>query len=574
MSPDFPALISRCTHPRQLHQIQAHLTAAGLLVSSVFLHNTLIRAHARTPFPHSSLALYAQLLRSGLLPDTHTFPFLLKACSLIPARPQGLSAHAHALKLGLDSHLFVNNALIHFYSVVGAIADARRLLDHARDVDVVSYNSMISGYVRTGDLGRARRLFDGTPARNVVTWSAMISGYAQGGCSKEALGLFSRMQAEGFKPDDTTLVSVLAACAHLGALEQGKWVHGYLRSNGIKISVFLGTSLIDMYAKCGKVELGLEVFNGMQEKNLLAWTTIITGLAMHGRGLKALKLFSEMEKCGVVPDDIAFIGALCACMHAGLVNEGCKIFDSMSRHYGIRPKIEHYGCMVDLLARNGLLHEARHFVESMPMEPDALIWGALMAGCRFHRSVELAEHVVKHLIQLEPDSSGVYVLLANIYAASGRHDDARKVRFLMKKKGVQKTPGCSLIEIGGTVHQFLVGDTTHPQIKDILMKWEEIENRLRLEGYVPDKKEVLLDIDEEDKEDALARHSEKLAIAFGLISTVDGMAIRVLKNLRVCGDCHHVIKLISKVYDREIVVRDRTRFHLFKGGSCSCKDYW
>lgn len=454
------------------------------------------------------------------------------------------------------------------------MSDARRLLDEAALFDEVSFNSMISGYARLGDLQNARKVFDEMPARNVVSWSAMVSGYVQGGRSKEALDVFSQMQAEGCKPDDTTLVGVLAACAHLGALEQGKWVHSYLKGNNLRVSVFLGSALIDMYSKCGDAELGLKVFKEMRDKNLLVWTTMIKGLAMHGRGLEALQLFSEMEGSGIVPDDIAFIGALCACTHAGLVNKGRKMFDSMIQQYGIKPKIEHYGCMVDLLARNGLLDEAQKLIECMPMKPDALIWGAIMAGCRFHKNVELAEYAVKHLIQLEPECSGVYVLLGNIYAASGRHNDARGIRYLMKRMGVEKTPGCSLVEIKGMVHQFIVGDTSHPRIKDILAKWNEIEGRIRIEGYVPDKKEVLLDIEEEEKEDVLSRHSEKLAIAFALISTGDGMSIRVVKNLRVCRDCHHVTKLISKVYCREIIVRDRTRFHLFKNGICSCNDYW
>ncbi|XP_015695447.2 pentatricopeptide repeat-containing protein At5g66520-like [Oryza brachyantha] len=403
----------------------------------------------------------------------------------------------------------------------------------------------------------------------------MVNAYVQAGDGREALGLFTRMQAEGVSPDDTVLVGVLAACAQLGVLEQGKWVHGYLKANNKRISVFLGTALVDMYAKCGELQLGMEVFKGMKEKNVLAWTTMIKGLAMHGRGSEALMLFAQMESLGVKPDDIAFIGALCACTHTGLVDKGRELFNSMVRKYGIRPKIEHYGCMVDLLARNGLLNEAREMVEKMPMKPDALIWGALMAGCRFHKSVELAEYVVKHWIELEPDKSGAYVLLSNIYAASGRHASAREIRHLMREKGVEKTPGCSTVEIRGVIHQFIVGDLSHPLIEEILAKWDEIDSRIRLEeGYVPDKKEVLLDIEEEEKEDALSRHSEKMAIAFAFINTSDDMPIRIVKNLRVCHDCHHVTKLISKVYGREIIVRDRTRFHLFKDGSCSCKDYW
>ncbi|XP_042421079.1 putative pentatricopeptide repeat-containing protein At5g40405 [Zingiber officinale] len=573
-------LLSRCSHSKQVKQIQARLVTSGLLLASVFHHNALLRAHSRTASaspsvsPAAAFPIYTHLLRRGLRPDSYTLPFLLNFCSLLLARYHGLSVHAHAIRLGRDADLFLANALIHFYSVVRDLAAARRILDLASFTDVVSYNSMLTGYLRAGDLDSAWSLFDGMSETNVVTWSAMISGCLQGGRSKEALALFSRMQAEGPEPNDMTLVSVLAACAHLGALEQGKWIHSYLRSNGIKISVFLGTALIDMYAKCGQVQLALNLFDEMPEKNLLTWTTMIKGLAMHGNGVEALQLFSVMGASGFVPDDVAFIGALCACTHAGLVDQGREIFDSMRKDYGIEPKLEHYGCMVDLLARNGLLEEAQGLIKSMPMEPDALVWGALMAGCKLHRNVELAEHSVKHLIKLEPDSSGVYVLLANIYASSGRHDKAREVRCMMRTKRLQKTPGCSLVEIGGRIHQFLVGDIAHPLIKDILSKWEEIESLIKLEGYVPDKKEVLLNIDDEEKEDALARHSEKLAIAFALISTEEGMPIRVVKNLRVCSDCHQVTKLISKVYCREIIVRDRTRFHLFKGGSCSCNNYW
>lgn len=433
---------------------------------------------------------------------------------------------------------------------------------------------MISGYARTGDMSKARELFDEMPERNVISWSAVIAGYVQVGLSKDALGVFALMQAGPDRPNEATLVSVLGACAHLGALEQGKWVHGYLKSDGMRLNVFVGTALIDMYGKCGEIDLGLEVFSEMEERNLLAWTTMIKGLAMHGRGSEALDLFASMVEAGVMPDDITFIGALCACTHAGLVDEGRRIFNSMGEVYGITPKIEHYGCMVDLLARVGLLEEARCLVEQMPMEPDVLIWGALMAGCRFHGDVKMAEYAVKHLIELEQDNGAVYVLLANIYTVSGRHGDAQKVRRLMKSEGMVKTPGCSSIEIRGTVHQFLVGDNSHPRTKEILAKWEEIERLTRLEGYVSNKSDVLLDIEEEEKEEALARHSEKLAIAFGLISTNDGTVIHIVKNLRVCNDCHHVTKLISKVYNREIVVRDRTRFHHFKEGRCNCKDYW
>ncbi|EEE68333.1 hypothetical protein OsJ_26615 [Oryza sativa Japonica Group] len=538
---------------------QAALVTSGWLRRSADLHNALIRALAGSARPHLALPLYAHLLRAGHHPTPHTLPSLLKSLALSPAVPGArglaLAVHAHAVKLGLAGFLLVSNALIRVHAgILGRLSDALVLLRTAASVDASTFNTLITAYARAGRVTDARALFDEMPARNAVSWSAMVNGYVQAGDGREALGLFARMQADGVRPDDTVLVGVLAACAQLGVLEQGKWVHGYLKANNIRITVFLGTALVDMYAKCGEMQLAMEVFKVMKEKNVLAWTTMIKGLAMHGRGSEALELFSQMERLGVKPDDIAFIGALCACTHTGLVDKGRELFDSMVRKYGIKPKIEHYGCMVDLLARNGLLNEAREMVEKMPMKPDALIWGALMAGCRFHKNVELAEYVVKHWIELEPDKSGAYVLLGNIYAASGRHASAREIRHLMREKGVDKTPGCSTVEIKGVIHQFIVGDLSHPFIEEILSKWDEIDSRIRLEeGYVPDKKEVLLDIEEEEKENALSRHSEKMAIAFALINTSDDMPIRIVKNLRVCHDCHHVTKLISKVFDLTVV---------------------
>ncbi|KAK9089510.1 hypothetical protein Scep_028592 [Stephania cephalantha] len=574
-TPCFHTLIRKCKTEAQLKQLHAHLTTAAvlrrdprllgrLLTSSAalsgedphyptllfsllphpttFFYNTLLKAHSNSKSYSQPIKIYSQIITSGLSPDFYTYPFVFKACAHHSLFQQGRCLHGQALKFGLASCVYVNNSLIHFYSVNGCVGDAERLFAMGLDLDVVSWNCMISGYC---------------------------------GMAKEGLELFCRMLGEeGVRPSEVILASAVSGCADLGALELGKWVHWYLRGNGIELSVYLGTALVDMYAKCGEVGMALEVFDGMREKNLLAWSTMIKGLGMHGRGEEALSVFSNMEKAGIKPDDIAFIGILCACTHAGLVDKGREIFNSMSRDYGIVPKIEHYGCMVDLLARAGMLDEARDLIERVPMKPDAHIWGSLMAGCRFYKNVEMAEYAVKHLIELEPDNSGVYVLLSNIYAVSGRLDDARKVRDLMERKGVSKIAGCTLIEVCGTVHEFIVGDTTHPQMREIMVKWEEIYRLLDLEGYEPDKTEVLLDIIEEDKEEALARHSEKLAIAFGLISIADGLPIRMVKNLRVCSDCHHVTKLISKLYDRELIVRDRTRFHHFKNGKCSCNDYW
>ncbi|KAL4201876.1 hypothetical protein AMTRI_Chr02g260970 [Amborella trichopoda] len=596
-------LLQRCATVNHLKQVHAHLIAhanndlftlgrlLNLLCNSqslsyaqsffssipkpnTFLFNTIIRAHTTGPNPQNSIFLYIDLLKAGILPDAYTFPFVLKACARFQALQEGRTLHCHALKFGFDSYLYVGNALIHMYSFNDRLIGARQMFDEMALRDLVSWNSMINGYAKCGDLEEARRLFDLMGEKNLITWSAMISGYVQMGQFKEGLDVFYGSQACGVKPHESILVSVLAACAHVGGMEQGKWVHAYVKANGMHMSVIMGTALMDMYAKCGCLNLALDVFHSMHEKNLMAWTTMIKGMAMHGHGTEALELFTQMEEEGVTPDDITFIGVLCACTHAGLVDKGLHYFKSISEVYGISPKIEHYGCLVDLLARGGRLQKALCVIKDMPMEPDARIWGPLLAGCRFNGEVELAELVANHLIELEPNDSGVYVLLGNIYAASGRHEDAKKLRILMSSKGVVKNPGCSLFELEGTTHQFIVGDTSHPQMREIQEKWEEIERVIRVEGYVPNRTQVLLDVEEEEKEEALSWHSEKMAIAFGLMRTKGDHVIRIVKNLRVCSDCHHVTKLISKVYGRQIVVRDRTRFHHFKEGQCSCNDYW
>lgn len=416
--------------------------------------------------------------------------------------------------------------------------------------------------------------------KSVVLWNAAISGFIKNGCSKNALELFDQMlQIKGgeleVKPDAITVVSVLAACADLGALDVGEWIHDYAIKNGIGLDVFVGTALVDMYAKCGSIELARKVFNDMTERNVLSWTVMIRGLAMCGHGNDALMLFSKMVEEGVRPDSVTFVGVLSACSHSGLVDEGQRIFTSMTRDFGVLPKAEHYSCMVDLFSRAGLLNEALEFIQTMPIKPQAALWGSLLSACRQNpKDVELAEFVASQLMEIEPDNDATYVLLSNIYAYNNMWDDVAKLRRWMKDRGIRKTPGCSFIEVNGVVYEFIVGDKSHPRTEEVYGMMEEMELRLEELGYVMDTSEVLLDIDEDEKRSALLLHSEKLALAFGLISTHSPATIRIVKNLRVCSDCHTVMKHISKVFNREIVLRDRNRFHRFKDGLCSCADFW
>lgn len=339
-------------------------------------------------------------------------------------------------------------------------------------------------------------------------------------------------------------------------------------------SVIVGTSIIDMYCKCGQVDLAGKAFNQMKEKNVRSWTAMIAGYGMHCRAREALDLFYKMIKAGVRPNYITFVSVLSACSHAGLVQEGWHWFNTMSHEFNIEPGVEHYGCMVDLLGRAGKLKEAYDLIEGMKVKPDFVVWGSLLGACRIHKNVELGEIAAKKLFALEPNNCGYHVLLSNIYANAGRWEDVERTRSLMKNRRLAKTPGFSLVELKGKVHAFLVGDKEHPQHEKIYEYLEELNVKLQEVGYVTDMTSVIHDVDQEEKEMTLRIHSEKLAVAFAIMNSVPGSTIRIIKNLRVCGDCHTVIRLISKVVDREIVVRDSKRFHYFKDGLCSCGDYW
>ncbi|KAF7816414.1 pentatricopeptide repeat-containing protein [Senna tora] len=701
-------LLSKCKSIQTLKQIHSHIIKTGLhntpFAQSKLIHfsavspfrdlsyalsvfesvdqpnqimwNTIIRGHSLSPSPISSLQVYDRMLKSGVEPNSYTFPFLFKSCAKARASREGKQVHAHVLKLGFVSHAHIHTSLITMYAQIGELDNARmvfdsntlrdvvsftalisgyfseRYVDDARQLfdeipvkDVVSWNAMIAGYVQSGlfeeaiscfsemqkanvtpnqstlvtllsacahsgslELGKwvsswikehglssdlqltialvdmyskcgeidtARELFDGIIEKNVISWNVMIGGYSHMSLYKEALALFQLMLRSNIKPSEVTFLAILPACAHLGALDLGKWIHAYIYKNFKNISnISLWTSLIDMYAKCGCIEVAAQVFRSMRYRNSASWNAMISGLAMHGHAEKALELFSEMTNEGLQPDDITFVGILSACTQAGLVDVGHQYFKSMIQDYEIKPKLQHYGCMIDLLARAGMFEEAKNLMKNMEMEPDRAIWGSLLNACKVHGHIEFGEYVADRLFELEPENPGAYVLVSNMYARAGRWDDVAKIRTSLNDRGMKKVPGCTSIEIDSFVHEFLVGDKFHPQSKNIYRMLDEVDKLLEASGFVPDTSEVLYDMDEEWKEGALSQHSEKLAIAFGLISTKPGTTLRIVKNLRVCGNCHSATKLISKIYNREIIARDRNRFHHFKDGVCSCNDYW
>ena len=376
------------------------------------------------------------------------------------------------------------------------------------------------------------------------------------------------------KPDQITYVSILNACVSPTTVEHGKGVHAHIMDAGFQSHVCVGNALINMYAKCGSISEARVVFDEMGKRDLISWTAMIAGLALYGCGKDALQLFEQMKKEGVRPDLVTFVGVLSVCTHAGLVDEGRRYFNAMSQDHGIPPTIVHYSCLVDLLGRAGHLDEAENVIKSMPVAANAVVWGALLGACRLHGNVLLAERAADQSLKIEPQNASIYVLLSHVYAAAGMWDNVAKVSNLMRDRGVKKQLGRSWIAVDKKVHSFVVKDRSHPEVEEIYSELKSLTKKMRRAGYVPDTQLVMHEVDEQQKEEALCHHSERLAIAYGLIRTPFGTSLRISKNLRICGDCHTATKFMTKIVGREIIARDASRFHHFKDGLCSCGDSW
>lgn len=541
-------------------------------------YNSILRACALYGYSERTIGIYFRMHSLGLRGDNFTFPFVLKCCADLSNGWTGKCVHGQTLRFGLEFDMYVGTSLIDMYVKCGELMDAHKLFDKMTVRDIASWNALIAGYMREGEINVAEDLFRTMPSRNIVSWTAMISGYAQNGFADQAIGVFEKMLTEDsdVKPNWVTIISVLPACAHSAALQRGRWVHDFASRIGLDSNTSVQTALVAMYAKCGSLSQARQCFDGIPQskKNIVAWNTMITAYASHGCGRECIWTFEDMIRAGIQPDTISFTGLLSGCSHSGLVDVGLKYFTSMAAVHSVKPSVEHYACLVDLLGRAGRLVEAKELIEKMPMQAGPSIWGALLAACRRHRNLEIAEIAAGKLFILEPENSGNYVLLSNTYAGVGMWKEVDNLRALLKCQGMKKNPGCSWIEVNGKVHLFLGGDTSHSQAKEIYMLLAPLPEKIKAVGYIPDTSFVLHDVSEEEKEYNLTFHSEKLAIAFGLLNTSPGEILRVTKNLRICGDCHTATKFISKIYGREIIVRDVNRFHHFKDGSCSCGDYW
>ncbi|XP_008802431.3 pentatricopeptide repeat-containing protein At3g29230-like [Phoenix dactylifera] len=506
-----------------------------------FAYNCMMQGLVDARLPDQAFLLYLRMNRESLAPDNFTFPFVLKACSLLSAVSTGKAIHARILQLGFSFDPYIQSGLVRMYSEFDEVGTARHLFDGIPERDVVLWNSMIGGYVKGGNLDSARELFEEMPAKNVgtynaligghvkfgcmddasrlfeemperdvvswntmvgaharassvavarelfdrapqknvATWSAIISGFAQSSRFVDALDMFKDMLVKGPRPDQSILVSVLSCCAHLGALEQGIWIHGYIDRQGIEVDDLLGSSLIDMYSKCGMLQGAISVFDKLQKREVCSWTSMIHGLAIYGHAHQALEAFEEMERFKIIPNAVTFIAILSACSHAGMVAKGREIFHRMHQVYGIIPTIEHYTCMVDLLSRGNHIEEARDLIKSMPMKPDVFMWGALLGGLRIHGQHGLIyeQELGREIVKLEPRDSGAYMLVSNIYASIDQWDDAVRTRRMMERFGIKKNPGCSLIEVDGEVHEFLASERSNTKSEQVYEMLDQVPTK-------------------------------------------------------------------------------------------------
>lgn len=504
--------------------------------------NSMIDGYVQSGESEEAMAIFQKMLDEGVEPTNVTIMQALHACADLGDLERGKFVHKLLDQLKLGSDVSVMNSLISMYS-------------KCKRVDL------------------AAKVFENLQGKTIVSWNAMILGYAQNGRVNEALNHFCEMQSQRIKPDSFSMVSVIPALAELSVTRQAKWMHGLVIRTCWDKNVFVMTALVDMYAKCGAIGTARKLFDMMEERHVTTWNSMIDGYGTHGLGKAAVELFNDMQKGAIKPNDVTFLCVISACSHSGLVKEGLSFFSSMKEDYGLKPSMDHYGAMVDLLGRAGKLNEAWDFIQKMPIEPGITVFGAMLGACKIHKNVELGEKAAQKLFELNPDEGGYHVLLSNIYATASMWDKLARVRTIMEKKGLQKTPGCSLVDLRNEVHSFYSGSTSHPQSKRIYAFLDKLGEEIKAAGYVPDMNSIH-DVEDDVKQQLLNSHSEKLAIAFGLLNTSPGTTLHIRKNLRVCGDCHNATKYISLVTGREIIVRDMHRFHHFKNGTCSCGDYW
>ncbi|XP_010528348.1 PREDICTED: pentatricopeptide repeat-containing protein At5g39680 [Tarenaya hassleriana] len=554
-------------------QCHGYVLKAGLL-SHEFVQNALVYMYSRClrveeairlldEFPHPGVLAFNSAL-SGILDhgfaregtdilrrmaqedlrwDSSTYVSVLRLCSNLRDLKSGLQIHGHMLRDGLER-------------------------------DIVTNGVMINMYAKCGKIEYAQRIFDGSMTRNVVLWTSVMDAYYQNKCFEEVMNLLTKMDLEGVSPNEFTFSILLNSTADLSLLRHGDVLHGRIVKSGFKNHVMVGNALINMYSKSGSLGDAEKVFSRTTYRDIITWNMMICGYSHHGMGKEALKTFSNMLISREIPNYITFSGVLCACSHSGLLQEGLYCFNRLMKQFGVEPGLEHYTCIVALLSKAGMFAKAEHLLRTAPVEFDTVAWRVLLNACYVRRNYSLGKRVAEFVVEMDPKDVATYTLLSNIHAKLKEWEGVAKVRSLMRDRQVKKEPGVSWIEIRNVTHVFVSEDSQHPEIRRIYAKVREILSKIRPLGYSPDVAGVCHDVEEEQKEDNLSYHSEKLAVAYGLMKTPERSPLHIFKNLRICDDCHSAMKLISSLSSRVIIIRDAARFHHFRDGECSCGDYW
>ncbi|XP_007035253.2 PREDICTED: putative pentatricopeptide repeat-containing protein At5g52630 [Theobroma cacao] len=494
-----------------------------------------------------SLTFFLSMLRHPILPNQRTLASLFKTCVSLPrCLFFGLSLHALSFKLSLNTQPFSGSALINFYST------------HRLPVD-------------------ARKVFDEMPERDEVCYAAVIVGLARNSKPDESLSLFAKMKSCNVGSTMYSVSGALRAVADLAALEQSRMIHGHAVVTGFDKNVIVGSALVDGYGKAGLVLDARRVFDeNIEVMNIVGWNALMAGYAQHGDKNTVIELFRLMESLGFVPDEYSFLALLSSFYNAGLVGEAEMWLERMKLEYGIEPALEHYTCLVGALGRAGQLEYAERIAMTMPVKPDAAVWRSLLSSCAHHGAADMALRMSRRLLELDPNGDSAYVIAANVLSVAGRWDEVAEVRKLMKDRRVKKEGGKSWLEVKGNVHVFWAGDRKHERTEEIYAKLAELMEEIEKLGYKPVWDEMLHEVGKGEKREALWYHSEKLALAYGIVSDAapPGKPLRIIKNLRICKDCHEAFKYISRVIEKEIIVRDVNRYHNFSNGSCTCRDFW
>ncbi|CAN0913942.1 Pentatricopeptide repeat-containing protein At2g42920, chloroplastic [Linum grandiflorum] len=449
---------------------------------TLFSWNQIIKGFSYSSTPQISIALFVEMLvQSSVQPSILTFPSVFKAYTQLGSVRGGAQLHARVIKSGDEEDEFVRNSILSMYANCGFFTEARRLFDYDSidcsnpESDPVPWNVMITALAKRGEIEEARKLFDEMPRRSVISWNSMISGYVRTAKFVEALEIFGEMQDANIKPSEFTMVSLLNACACLGAIRQGEWIHDYIVKNGFELNPIVVTSIIDMYSKCGSIDKARYVFKSAAKKSLSCWNSMILGLATNGHEQEAIDIFEKIPLSNLEPDFVSFIGVLTACNHGGFVDMAKEYFSLMRESYNIKPLIQHYSCMVDVLGRAGFLEEAEEVIKGMTdVVPDAIIWGSLLSSSEIHGNVEMAKRAATELYKLDPSGTSRFVLMSNVHASAGQLEEAIEERVVMKENQVTKVPGCSSIELDGEVHEFVAGGSLHPEAGKIYDTLDEL----------------------------------------------------------------------------------------------------